>query len=846
MVLVVSGVAALALAYRQSAPSIVSRLASQYLGRHVEVEALEIELGQVLEVELHGVRVYPGDDASGEPLLEIPHAFGTQSWPRLLVGQLIPGKWQLASPVLRSDLGGGLGDKDRPLALPVLPPLDLSIQGGTVILRRGASPPLRITNIELTTTRARLRARVSGSAHGNLWVGDLRLGGFRANLEGWRENVTVETHLDGLDLSIAPLPFELPVRGLARGEVTLRANSGRVSGSVDLKVAAFELELPGFKTPIAPRSTQIDLDFEQEENAWTLRARPLALDDLVVTGALRIGTGPGARLSGALDLAEFRPGVPSLGRLHFVSLLGLRFKTWESFDRRIEAGVVESFHLELDVPLRELEDALAFRLKLAPEQLSGRAIIHGGVYRTGPDSAPLEQISGTIELSGNTLSMHEIRIFRSGEPLPEIDLTIDGLHRFAYLPAEERQRPVGPGTPLPGLGPGARALGSAEGPHPPPVIHFSDAQIGYPAFLLPIRDARGTIRFPGGRLWIEKAEAVVGGAPGRVSVLWDPLANTVAAQVVYSDDEAPPLRDPGPYWMSARIAVDPLYLGAWRLDQVHGWLYAEGATIEFRDLSGRYGSGPASGAGSVSLANPEGAEYDFRASVHHAEASALCEPLLRPEGSITGRLALDGRFAGRLDPNRSPLETADYGMAVRIEEGTLDELPATMVLARLPSLQGIRGLFGARLPFDALSADVAIVDGVLRTENMALQGSELRMHARGSIDLLSEQRETDMELAFLFLQTVDRVLGTLPILGSWVLGDDQSLVGVYLHLDGAWDDPRVRPVPPDAVQAAGWAVNLVAGGASQLFQFIFPRNSQTPQESPENARPPDTRPQQAP
>ena len=103
-----------------------------------------------------------------------------------------------------------------------------------------------------------------------------------------------------------------------------------------------------------------------------------------------------------------------------------------------------------------------------------------------------------------------------------------------------------------------------------------------------------------------------------------------------------------------------------------------------------------------------------------------------------------------------------------------------------------------------------------------------------------------MVMAFLFLQTVDRMIGTLPVVGNCVLGDDQSLVSLYFHLDGPWEDPRVRPVTPEAVQAAGWAVNLVADSANQLFRFIFPRSQQPPEESPENGSAPDDRPQQAP
>jgi hypothetical protein len=275
-----------------------------------------------------------------------------------------------------------------------------------------------------------------------------------------------------------------------------------------------------------------------------------------------------------------------------------------------------------------------------------------------------------------------------------------------------------------------------------------------------------------------------------------------------------------------------LWLGDWRLDRIAGEMRARGAHVEVPNYQGRFATGPLGGRGWISLANPEAAEFEFLAGVQFAAGNGLCEPMERPPGSIEGRLAADGVFRGALDPSRDFLETADFGISLLLQDGTLDELPALMVLPRLPSLQGLKGLFGSALPFDALSTDIFVHDGKLRVENLGLQGPELRMHARGEVELLTETAETDMVLAFFFLQTIDKVIGTVPVVGDWMLGDDQSLVAIYLHITGPWEEPNVRPLPPDSVAtAAGWAVNLVASGANQLIRFIFPREPADDDES---------------
>ena len=124
------------------------------------------------------------------------------------------------------------------------------------------------------------------------------------------------------------------------------------------------------------------------------------------------------------------------------------------------------------------------------------------------------------------------------------------------------------------------------------------------------------------------------------------------------------------------------------------------------------------------------------------------------------------------------------------------------MLARLPSLQGLQGLFGQPLPYDTITADIKISEGTLRTEDFSLEGPELRILAAGEVDVTSETLESDFTVALLFLQTVDRFIQQLPILRDLVLGKDQSLVTVYFHLEGPWRDPEANLVAPEAVQSA--------------------------------------------
>ena len=52
--------------YEQSGPTLIARLASSYLGRHVEVGSSELRIGRSFVIELGEVRVYAGREPVGE------------------------------------------------------------------------------------------------------------------------------------------------------------------------------------------------------------------------------------------------------------------------------------------------------------------------------------------------------------------------------------------------------------------------------------------------------------------------------------------------------------------------------------------------------------------------------------------------------------------------------------------------------------------------------------------------------------------------------------------------------------------------------------------------------------
>lgn len=808
--------------YISSGPDFVAGALTQLLGRRVEIAKLELHVGRSLEVELTGIRVFEGDEPEADhaPAFEAPRALGRQSWPRLLAGQFVPLEWTIEEPQLRLPMARNGGTAPQPR----LPLLNLRIENGRVEWQQSEGEPILIRSIQLFARRSALRLGLDGSLSAELVRAGEAIGQMALDFQGLTDDVAIKGRLLGLDLASLPMRG-LPISsGRADGRVALRVMDNTIEGSLDIGVAGLQLDLPKLNRPIAPREVHVRTDGRWKDGVLTLYPHPIRFDDLGISGALHIWPGRPGRVHGSLVLDPFRVGGPE-ERLQLIRLMGLRHAIWQRIDQRTEGGWLDEMEIEFDLPLDGLEEALAFRRKLRPQELSLVARVRDGVYRPGPDSKPLEEISGEMRVRGNLLEVSNLRMARGGKPLPELELHVDGMHRLVHLPPEERKLPPGPGVPIPGLGPAFLALskrGEADGP--PVQVQLSDFQIGYTAFVLPVRNLNARLSFPDGGVAVDEAEGVLGGAPARLSAAWQRETNHLSVDIAYQDGDAPPRSESNRSWAEGYFATETLPLGNWRVDGAAGSLRATGAQVELSDIDGQLGYGELRATGSVSLAEPGAAPFEFEIDVAGADAGTIRHYLGMLEGTVTGMAHGKGRLAGRLEPEHRFIEQAEVDLETRFEDGTLERLPAILALARLPSLQGVRALFGLALPYDSITAHFEIQQGMLRTKDFSLQGPELRVLAAGEIDLFSADLQSDMTVALLFLQTVDWVIEQLPIVGDLILGKDSNLFALYFRLEGPWQTPTARLVTPEAIQTpTDWATKVIGGGMAQLKK-IFSRD----------------------
>lgn len=804
---------------RLDAPTaeLVAAALSRMLERPVEIRRADLRFGLTLAIELYDLRILEADSDDQPPTLEVAYARGEQSWPRVLVGQIVPLNWDIAGLILRIPERDGEGPPPTP---PDLPAVNLDLRDGRVEWHRADGQLMVVDELVLSARRNPFGLGMHGQARGRLRQGEQGLSRFDLRIAGRLADFSVKGGITELDLSALPLG-EIEARGLGKGEIAFGVRGEAIDGRASLSFAGLELLLPGLSAPIIPENSRLNFDLSYDRGALSLDFNRLELDDFVVMGRVAYQGGADAHVSADLDFESFEPAA-SPTRLQPLRALGLRYTTWERIGERIGAGRVEGLSIRVDAPVDRLGDIFAFRGRVAPEELTIELSAAEGVYYPSPEGTPLEQISGDIAIRGNTLEVRKLRVQREGRDLPQIDLSIDGMHRLVRLPAEERSAPKGPGTPIPGLQAAAAALRAPGAPERAETrIRFTDLELHYPAFIFPFRQGRGLLRFPEGSLVVEEARGILGGAPAELTAVWDPGASRIDVRVKYLDDEVEPRTTRPRDWLSGRLDSDEFYFGDWRIADLSAQLNVRGADVRIHGVRGRLLEGDVSGSGALSLAEPERAAFEFNLQVTNGDASRLGPHIGLPAGSLTGKLDGTGRLAGALTPDRQFLETADIELSLNMKQGNVGNLPPALVLARLPSLRGVSALLGRSLPYDTVDTIIAINRGTLQVADFKLVGPELRILASGEIDLSTDDYQTDLVVAVLFLQTVDKLLGALPIVRDIVLGPDKNLLAAYFQLSGPWSEPNARILAPRAIQTAfGLLTSVIKGSVKQLIKLI--------------------------
>lgn len=188
--------------------------------------------------------------------------------------------------------------------------------------------------------------------------------------------------------------------------------------------------------------------------------------------------------------------------------------------------------------------------------------------------------------------------------------------------------------------------------------------------------------------------------------------------------------------------------------------------------------------------------------------------LFSDKKEITGIMTLEGNIAARIESIDTLKKSVSGSIKVHASRGVLNHFSG---LSKVFSILNVSQLLRFRLPdmvstgmpFNEIKGTLSLKEGAVTTNDLFLASHAMNMSLVGTYDVTKDNME--ITLGIQPLQTVDKVVSTIPIVG-WVLtGKEKSLITTYFEIKGKSTDPQVSAIP----------VKSISKGVLGIFKRVF-------------------------
>jgi uncharacterized protein involved in outer membrane biogenesis len=235
-------------------------------------------------------------------------------------------------------------------------------------------------------------------------------------------------------------------------------------------------------------------------------------------------------------------------------------------------------------------------------------------------------------------------------------------------------------------------------------------------------------------------------------------------------------------------------------------LYVEDAAC--RLLGGEF-----AGNGRVDFGTTEGPRYQTSLKLKDISAGQFLQAL-GTNRELTGTMTIEGDLIARGDTLDQVKATSLGNLRLHCENGTLRKFS---LLSKLFSILNVSQLFKFKLPdmvsdgmpYNQINASFSLRDGLVTTDDLFIDSNAMNISIIGEFDLVKEQMNVTVGVKP--LQTLDKVVSHIPVVG-WVLtGKNKSLITTYFQATGSLDNPEVKSI----------TAKSMAKGVFNIFSRLF-------------------------
>lgn len=272
-------------------------------------------------------------------------------------------------------------------------------------------------------------------------------------------------------------------------------------------------------------------------------------------------------------------------------------------------------------------------------------------------------------------------------------------------------------------------------------------------------------------------------------------------------------KDQARHSLKARVTADAGKFNRVEFRKLRSSVQLEQKILYLEDTECALLGGTFTGKGRIDFGTAGGPRYQASFAARKISAAQF-QQMLNTNRELTGTMSLEGELTAKGD-SLADIKASSLGnVKLHCEKGSLKKFA---LLSKLVSILNVSQLFKFRLPdmvsggmpYNQISASFSLRDGLVTTNDLFIDSNAMNISIVGEFDLVKER--VNATIGVKPLQTVDKVVSRIPIVG-WVLtGKNKSLITTYFTAKGSLENPTVTPV----------TVTSLAKGVFNIFKRLF-------------------------
>lgn len=241
--------------------------------------------------------------------------------------------------------------------------------------------------------------------------------------------------------------------------------------------------------------------------------------------------------------------------------------------------------------------------------------------------------------------------------------------------------------------------------------------------------------------------------------------------------------------------------------------HRDAGIIYLQSLEAGIFGGRLAAKGRVAPGGDLGSRYDLNLNIERVDADSFLHALDITR-EVTGSLNVQGDVTARGDTLADIKKTALGNIRLRLEKGSLRKFN---VLSKMFSILNVSQLLKFQLPdmvsdgmpYNEIKGSFAISDGGIVTQDLFIASDAINISVIGNANMVRE--DLNFTIGVQPLQTVDKVVNRIPVVGWLLTGKDKDFLTVYFEAKGKWSNPQVTAIPAKSM----------AKGVLNVFRRVF-------------------------